>query len=153
MSSQNDPHRSVSMMRKLSMPALALGLAVGGFGIASAAGGSGSSTAAGGTSDPVAAQTSTTPAPAQAAAGATAAPAADPQHPWGGQRPDETALTGDTATRVREAALAKTGGGTVERVETDADGRAAYEAHIVKDGALITVFVDEQFTVTGVEQR
>ena len=41
------------------------------------------------------------------------------------QRSDETALTGDTATKVKDAALAKTGGGTVERVETDGDGHAA----------------------------
>jgi uncharacterized membrane protein YkoI len=68
------------------------------------------------------------------------------------QRNDETALTGDTATKVREAALAKTGGGTVERVETDADGHAAYEAHIVKsDGSRVTVYVNKQFAVVGTE--
>jgi uncharacterized membrane protein YkoI len=68
------------------------------------------------------------------------------------QRRNETALTGDTATKVREAALAKSGGGTVERVETDADGHAAYEAHIVKpDGSRVTVYVNKQFEVVGTE--
>ncbi len=41
------------------------------------------------------------------------------------QRADETLLTGDTAAQVRKAALAKVSGGTIERVETDADGNAA----------------------------
>ena len=71
-----------------------------------------------------------------------------------GQRSDETPLTGDTATSVTKAALAKTGGGTVERVETDADGNAAYEAHIVKsDGTRVTVYVDKQFNVVGVDSQ
>jgi uncharacterized membrane protein YkoI len=68
------------------------------------------------------------------------------------QRSDETALAGDTATKVKEAALAKTGGGTVERVETDADGHAAYEAHVLKpDGTRVTVYVNKQFEVVGTE--
>jgi uncharacterized membrane protein YkoI len=68
------------------------------------------------------------------------------------QRSDETALTGDTATKVKEAALAKTGGGTVERVETDAEGHAAYEAHVLKsDGTRVTVYVNKQFEVVGTE--
>jgi uncharacterized membrane protein YkoI len=70
-----------------------------------------------------------------------------------GQRTDEKALTGDTAAKVKEAALAKTGGGTVEAVETDGDGNAAYEAHIVKaDGTRVTVYVDENFDVVGTEE-
>jgi uncharacterized membrane protein YkoI len=72
----------------------------------------------------------------------------------GRQRSDETPLTGETAARVREAALAETGGGTVGRAETDADGNAAYEAHIVMpDGTRVTVYVDEQFNVVGVEEQ
>jgi uncharacterized membrane protein YkoI len=68
------------------------------------------------------------------------------------QRSDETALTGDTATKVKNAALAKTGGGTVERVETDGDGHAAYEAHVLKsDGTRVTVYVNKQFEVVGTE--
>ena len=70
-----------------------------------------------------------------------------------GQRANETALTGDTATKVKEAALAKTGGGTVEAVETDGDGNAAYEAHVVKsDGTRVTVYVDKNFDVVGTEE-
>jgi hypothetical protein len=63
-------------------------------------------------------------------------------------------LTGDTAAKVRQAALARVGSGTVERVETDADGHAAYEAHIIKqDGSPVTVYVDRQFDVVSVESR
>lgn len=70
----------------------------------------------------------------------------------GAQRNDETALTGDTATKVKDAALAKTGGGTVERVETDSEGHAAYEAHVLKsDGTRVTVYVNKQFEVVGTE--
>jgi uncharacterized membrane protein YkoI len=70
-----------------------------------------------------------------------------------GQRTDEKALTGDTAAKVKEAALATTGGGTVEAVETDGDGNAAYEAHVVKsDGTRVTVYVDKNFDVVGTEE-
>jgi uncharacterized membrane protein YkoI len=68
------------------------------------------------------------------------------------QRAGETALTGETAAKVESAALAEVAGGTVERVETDADGNAAYEAHVVKsDGTRVTVYVDESFAVVSVE--
>ena len=78
----------------------------------------------------------------------------DPQHPWGGQRSDETLLTGDTASKVEQAAEAKVPNGTVVRVETDADGNAAYEAHMTKaDGTPVTVYVNEQFEVVSVESR
>jgi uncharacterized membrane protein YkoI len=71
----------------------------------------------------------------------------------GGRRSDETAVTGDTAAKVRAAALAKAPGGTVDRVETDGDGIAAYEAHMTKaDGSRITVYVNKQFDVVKVEQ-
>src|SRR4051794_14229867 len=45
----------------------------------------------------------------------------------------EKPLTGDTAAKVRAAALAKVSG-TVERVETNVDSSAPYEAHITKSG-------------------
>jgi hypothetical protein len=68
------------------------------------------------------------------------------------QRPDETLLTGDTAAKVREAALSKVSGGTIERVETDADGNAAYEAHMTRsDGSRVTVYVNKSFEVVGTE--
>jgi uncharacterized membrane protein YkoI len=69
----------------------------------------------------------------------------------GGQRSDETLLTGDTASSVTAAAQAKVPGATVVRVETDADGNALYEAHMTTaDGAPVTVYVDAQFEVVSV---
>ena len=69
-----------------------------------------------------------------------------------GQRADEELLTGDTASKVRAAALARVAGGTIERVETDADGHAAYEAHMTNaDGDRVTVYVNAQFEVVSVE--
>ena len=66
------------------------------------------------------------------------------------QRPDEQLLTGDTATKVRAAALAKYPGATVLRVETDSDG--VYEAHLTTtDGKRVTDEVDKAFKVTGEE--
>jgi uncharacterized membrane protein YkoI len=63
----------------------------------------------------------------------------------------ETALTGTTAEKVRAAALAAVPGGTILRVETDSDG-SPYEAHVRKpDGTEVTVKVDEDFKVTGIE--
>jgi hypothetical protein len=67
------------------------------------------------------------------------------------QRADEELLTGDTATKVREAALAKYPGATIQRLETDSDG--VYEAHLVTaDGQRVTVEVGEDFAVTGTEE-
>jgi uncharacterized membrane protein YkoI len=66
-----------------------------------------------------------------------------------GQR--ETLLTGDTAAKVKAAALAKVSGGTIERVETDADHGSPYEAHVRKaDGTELEVLVDKDFQVTAV---
>lgn len=66
------------------------------------------------------------------------------------QRPDEHLLTGDTASKVRAAALARYPGATVLRVETDSDG--VYEAHLIaKSGQRVTVEVDKAFKVTGEE--
>jgi uncharacterized membrane protein YkoI len=68
------------------------------------------------------------------------------------QRADETLLTGDAASKVRAAALARIEGGTIDRVETDADGHAAYEAHMTNaDGSRVTVYVNAQFEVVSVE--
>jgi hypothetical protein len=40
------------------------------------------------------------------------------------------------------------------RVETDADGNAAYEAHMTKaDGTPVTVYVNKAFDVVSVETR
>ncbi|MFE4542408.1 hypothetical protein [Arthrobacter sp. NPDC056727] len=63
----------------------------------------------------------------------------------------EALLTGDTAAKVKAAALAANPGATIERVENDAEG-ATYEAHIVKaDGTSATVKLDGSFTVTATE--
>jgi uncharacterized membrane protein YkoI len=69
----------------------------------------------------------------------------------GAGRPDETALTGATAAKVKAAALAKLPGATVLRVQKDGDG-AVYEAHVTKaDGSAATVKLDANFKVTSVE--
>ena len=87
-----------------------------------------------------------------------------PPAPPNGQRPpggrhvgpngqQEKALTGDTAAKVKEAALAKVSGGTVERVETDVDHGSPYEAHVRKsDGTELEVLVNKSFEVTAVNQ-
>jgi uncharacterized membrane protein YkoI len=63
----------------------------------------------------------------------------------------EALLTGDAATKAKAAALAAVPGGTVQRVENDAEG-AAYEAHMTKsDGTEVTVKMDSSFKVTGTE--
>jgi uncharacterized membrane protein YkoI len=70
----------------------------------------------------------------------------------GGPGAGETALTGDTADKVKAAAEAKVPGGTVLRVETDNGG--VYEAHVRKsDGTEVEVKVDKSFTVTAVEEH
>jgi uncharacterized membrane protein YkoI len=121
--------------RVLAAGAVVLGLVAGSYGVAAAASGNGSSST-----------DSTTMQPAPSAP--------DPQNPWGAQRSDETPLTGDTLAKVKAAALAEVPDATIVRVETDADGNAAYEAHVVKaDGTPATVYVDKQFDVVSVESR
>jgi hypothetical protein len=126
--------RGSSTTRVMAAAAVVLGLGAGSYGIASAASGTNSTA------------TETT---------AQSTPAApDPSNPWGGQRSDETPLTGDTLVKVRAAAQAEVADATIVRVETDADGNAAYEVHIVKaDGTPATVYVDKQFNVVSVETR
>jgi uncharacterized membrane protein YkoI len=76
----------------------------------------------------------------------TSTPTAKDSRPAGG---GETALTGDTADKVKSAALAKVPG-TVLRVESDNGG--VYEAHILKaDGTEVEVKVDKTFTVTATD--
>jgi uncharacterized membrane protein YkoI len=69
----------------------------------------------------------------------------------GGPGAGETALTGDTATKVTAAAQAAIPDGTIIRVETDSDG-SPYEAHVTKaDGAQVVVKVDANFAVTATQ--
>jgi hypothetical protein len=63
----------------------------------------------------------------------------------------ETLLTGDDAEKAKAAALKAVPGGTVQRVETDAEGDA-YEAHMLDaNGAPVTVKMDKDFNVTKTE--
>jgi uncharacterized membrane protein YkoI len=62
----------------------------------------------------------------------------------------EKLLTDGVKAKVQAAALAKVPG-TVERVETNVDSSAPYEAHIVKsDGTEAEVQVNSDFTVSAV---
>jgi hypothetical protein len=120
--------------------AVALGVAFGSYGVASAATGSSSS--------------STTTNSTAATSKPAAPPGASAANPWGNQRSDETVLTGDALAKVKAIALDKVSGGTIVRIETDADGHAAYEAHMVKsDGTAATVYVDSNFNFVSVETR
>ncbi len=121
--------------KALAALAVAIGIAGGSYGIAAAASGNGSSSSS-------------------SSNAATATQPAASSQPWGGQRSDETLLTGDAESKVRAAALAAVSGGTIIRVETDADGHAAYEAHMTKsDGTPVTVYVDKSYKVVSVESR
>ena len=43
-------------------------------------------------------------------------------------------------------------GGTIDRVETDADGNATYEAHMTRsDGSRVTVYLNKSFDVVGTQ--
>ena len=70
------------------------------------------------------------------------------------QPPDQKALTGDTADKVKAAALKKVPGATVLRVESGGHGGSAYHAHVRKsDGTEVVVLVDKDFEATSVETR
>jgi hypothetical protein len=129
------PRTPRAFRRVLVTLALALGVGFGSYGLANAATGSSSTTTT-----------------------AAAAPAAPPggtgAQPWGHQRSDETLLTGDALAKVKAIALDKVPGGSIVRVETDADGNAAYEAHVVKaDGTQATVYVDAGFNFVSIQTR
>ena len=65
----------------------------------------------------------------------------------------EEPLSGNVAKKVRDAALAKVSGGTIERVETDADHGSPYEAHVQRsDGTELEVLVNNDFEVTAVNE-
>jgi hypothetical protein len=130
--------RPWSLERVLVVGAIVIGVAIGSYGIASAASGSGSSSGSSSGSLP--------------SGSFAAAPTQQQQQPWGRQRSDETPLTGNALAKVTQLAKAKVPGGTIVRVETDADGNSAYEAHMVKaDGSPVTVYVNKQFEVVSVE--
>jgi predicted DNA repair protein MutK len=123
----DDARKRKLPMKVVAVTAVALGLTAGSYGIASAASNQGTAT------------TPSTPSTAQ---------------PWGGQRSDETPLTGDALSKVSAVAQGAVAGGTIVRVETDADGNAKYEAHMTKsDGTPVTVYVDSSFKLVSVETR
>jgi hypothetical protein len=116
--------------KSLAVAAMVIGIAGGSYGIASAASSSSSTT-------------TTTTTPSQ-----TAPPSSG--QPFGHQRSDETLLTGDALTKVTAAAKAKVPGGTIVRVETDADGHSTYEAHMLDaSGNPITVYVNSSYEVVS----
>jgi|GEM_PF-1543297 len=81
-------------------------------------------------------------------------PAGDRGGPGGRGPGNETELTGDTAAKVKAAALAKVPGGAVLRVENNDDGSSPYEAHVRKsDGSEVVVLVSSSFEATSVEEH
>ena len=101
----------------------------------------------------VAGAASPTPSPAGPAATSPSRATFDPSKGGhvGANGVVEKLLTGTAADKARAAALAAVPSGTIERVENDAEG-ATYEAHMVKsDGSHVTVKMDANFKVTGIE--
>ncbi|HEY6694754.1 MAG TPA: hypothetical protein VI006_18020 [Solirubrobacteraceae bacterium] len=100
-----------------------------------------------------AATSGTTSSSSGSGAAAQGRPQHDPSkagHTFNGKT--EKLLTGDVASKVRAAALAKVPG-TVERVETNVDSSAPYEAHIRKsDGTEVEVQVGSDYTVSAVNE-
>ena len=135
-------------IRSTLITAAAVGsAAVGGAAIANAA------TSSSATTTPA---TTTSTLPSQSTPGPSGSgqtpPAFNPSqggHTVGGKT--EKLLSGDVASKVRAAALAKVSG-TVERVETNVDDSAPYEAHIVKsDGSQVIVEVNSDYSVAAVK--
>jgi hypothetical protein len=111
--------------------------------------------ALGGSAIANAANSSTSTSSTSASSAAQTRPAPPPRDPaMGGHQANgktEKLLTGDTAAKVEAAAKAKVPGGTIERVETDADHGSPYEAHVRKaDGTELEVLVNKEFQVTAV---
>jgi hypothetical protein len=94
----------------------------------------------------------TTQQPAQPPQGDHRGPGHDPSQ--GGHQANgitEELLSGDNADKVTAAAKTAVPDGTIDRVETDAEG-APYEAHMTKaDGSHVTVKVNSDFSVASIE--
>lgn len=129
--------RGTDRMRTVAIAAVsaAIGTAGGIAGVSAATGDDGNSNGADG-------------------AGRESAPRSDgPGRHVGANGVREQPLSGDVAEKVRAAALAKVDGGTVERVETDADHGSPYEAHVRRaDGTELEVLVNKDFSVTAVNE-
>lgn len=90
------------------------------------------------------------PTPVTASSSSAEGAAAD-RHGPNAVRSGETVVTGPDAATLKAAALKAVPGGTVYRIETDADG-ATYEAHMTKaDGKEVTVKFDKNLAVTAVQ--
>jgi uncharacterized membrane protein YkoI len=60
--------------------------------------------------------------------------------------------TQEQADRAEQAALAATGGGTVNSVESDSENGATYEVEVTKpDGNTVDVRLDDSFRVVVIE--
>src|SRR5829696_1473724 len=120
--------------RGLAAGAVVLGLVAGSYGVTAAASGNGSSSD--GTNDAVGSGSSRS------------------SEPLGSPAERRDPADRRKRSKVKAAALAEVPDATIVRIETDADGHAAYEAHVVKaDGAPATVYVDKQFDGVRVESR
>jgi hypothetical protein len=72
----------------------------------------------------------------------------------GGPGAGETALTGDTKTKVEAAVTAKYPGATVDRTETNGDSTAPYESHIkTSAGKELEVLVSKDFAVVDAREH
>ena len=134
MDEQQQPKRRLNPRIAGAVGLVAAGAIVGGV-----FAGSLTANAASGTSTPTASSTSGTE-------GTTA-----DRHGPNAVRAGETVVTGANAATLKAAALKAVPGGTVYRIETDADG-SAYEAHMTKaDGSEVTVKFDKNLAVTAVQ--
>ncbi|MEA3215742.1 MAG: hypothetical protein QOJ19_1898 [Acidimicrobiia bacterium] len=152
----------LSVRKKLAGIALGVGLVGSGAAGAYALTGTASAQDASTTTAPSTSSSSADNSTTNPSAATPAAPDTDNDGPRGAFDPSkgghvghngvkEELLTGDTAEKVKAAALAAVPGGTIERVENDAEG-ATYEAHMTKaDGSHVTVKLDASFNVTSVE--
>ncbi len=140
--------------KMLASAALLVGMGAGGYGVAHAATSSSTSNTSSTSSasnSSNSSNASNAPAPPNGTRPATPPNGSfnpnDPNH----GAPGETLLTGDKATKATAAAKAAVPGGTIIRVETDANQGATYEAHMKKsDGSEVTVLMDANFKVTSI---
>jgi ABC-type transport system substrate-binding protein len=148
----------ISLRKKFAAVALGTSLLATGAAGAYAFTGSASAQAATSTTSPAAA---TAPAAASTSESATPGDPADSKPGFdpakgghvGANGVKEQLLTGDVAAKVQAAALAAVPGGTIQRVENDAEG-ATYEAHMTKaDGSHVTVKLDASFNVTSIDSN
>jgi uncharacterized membrane protein YkoI len=80
--------------------------------------------------------------------GATVAVAAS------GRAGDDQPLTGTELQQAKDAALARTGQGTVTKAETDDGARSGYEVEVqLPDGRKVEVELDRSFQVSGVDDN